>query len=306
MPERNNKIVLIAEKPEKFVEKSPKEEDPIDANNFSILKEISDFETKITELENNNKKFNENKKQTLKIKEEIENSSNKVKENNNSFDLKENNRKESNFNLLGREAEIKEKRKFNIEEDFESNPYIDIVEKKKEYNEKSRYDNSDKKKRNILEEEYEVNDFKVVKEKDYKEELFNKGKENILKQYNNNNSKNDGLAKKQNDKDFKGSNGNKPRSLLDKTPKKSNNNVGYDFDINRQKNVDKELDLSFLPKELIYSEKSYGESKNNLLAAIEILEKAQDNRNQVQRPEKPQESKSFWSFMNNFKCGHNN
>jgi len=88
--------------------------------------------------------------------------------------------------------------------------------------------------------------------------------------------------------------------------KKKHNN-GHDFNIDRQKNVDKELDLGFIPMELIYNEKSYGESKNNLLAAIEILEKAQDNKNQVQKQEKPpQESKSFWSFMNPFKCGHNN
>jgi hypothetical protein len=66
------------------------------------------------------------------------------------------------------------------------------------------------------------------------------------------------------------------------------------------------LDLSFLPKELLYNERSYCESKNNLLAAIEILEKAQDNKNQVQNKEKPQESKSFWSILNPFKCGNNN
>jgi len=100
----------------------------------------------------------------------------------------------------------------------------------------------------------------------------------------------------------------KPKSLLEKHGEKKNrNNNGFDYDINRQKNVDKELDLGFLPKELLYNEQSYGESKNNLLAAIEILEKAQDNKNQVQKQEKPQESKSsFWSFMNPFKCGNNN
>jgi hypothetical protein len=56
----------------------------------------------------------------------------------------------------------------------------------------------------------------------------------------------------------------------------------------------------------MYNERTYGESKSNLLAAIEILEKAQDNKNQVQKQEKPQENKSFWSFMNPFKCGNNN
>jgi len=95
---------------------------------------------------------------------------------------------------------------------------------------------------------------------------------------------------------------NKPKSLLDKGKKHST----FDVHVDRQKNVDKELDLSFLPKELVYNEKSYGESKNNILAAIEILEKAQDNRNQVQKEVKPQDNKSFWSFMNPFKCGQNN
>ena len=53
-------------------------------------------------------------------------------------------------------------------------------------------------------------------------------------------------------------------------------------------------------------EKNYGESKNNLLAAMEILEKAQDNKNQVQKVEQPQEAKSFWSLLNPFRCGNNN
>jgi len=62
--------VLIAEKP------NAKEENA-NENNFSILKEISDFENKITEIENNNKKFNENKKHSLKV----ENDSGPIKNN---------------------------------------------------------------------------------------------------------------------------------------------------------------------------------------------------------------------------------
>jgi len=156
-------------------------------------------------------------------------------------------------------------------------------------------------KKNILEEEYENEVFQV---QDYKEDLFNKGKENILKQQNNKQNHSE-------DKDRKGTDPKaKPKSLLDKhgSEKKIRINHGFDYgDINRQKNVDKELDLGFIPKEYLYNDKTYGESKNNLLAAIEILEKAQDNKNEIAKKEQPQESKSsFWSFMNPFKCGLNN
>ena len=65
------------------------------------------------------------------------------------------------------------------------------------------------------------------------------------------------------------------------------------------------LDLSFLPKDLFNNDKSYYDFKNNnAIAAIEILEKAQYNMTLYQKPEK-NSGKSFWSFLNPFKCGNN-
>jgi len=86
--------------------------------------------------------------------------------------------------------------------------------------------------------------------------------------------------------------------------KKHNNNL--DANIDRSKHVDKELDLGFLPQDLLYNDKStYGESSVNLIAAIEILEKAQDNKNKLIKNEVPEE-KSFWSMINPFHCGSYN
>lgn len=53
-----------------------------------------------------------------------------------------------------------------------------------------------------------------------------------------------------------------------------------------------------MPKDLLYNDKSYEQSSQNLLSAIEILEKAQEDP--VGEKEKP---KSFWDFINPFKCG---
>jgi len=92
--------------------------------------------------------------------------------------------------------------------------------------------------------------------------------------------------------------------LFEKTTRKHNNNL--EANIDRTKEIDKELDLGFLPQELLYTDKTtYGESSVNLLAAIEILEKAQDNKNKLIKNDPPQE-KSFWSFMNPFQCGSYN
>ena len=64
------------------------------------------------------------------------------------------------------------------------------------------------------------------------------------------------------------------------------------------------LDLGFLPKELLYNEKTtYCESTINLIAAIEILEKAQHTKNNSNVKKDLPENKSFWSMINLFKCG---
>lgn len=68
------------------------------------------------------------------------------------------------------------------------------------------------------------------------------------------------------------------------------------------------LDLGFLPKDILYNDKTtYGESTINLLAAIEILEKAQDSKDKIIKNDgNSKEDDSFWSKMNPFKCGTNN
>jgi len=110
------------------------------------------------------------------------------------------------------------------------------------------------------------------KNDDYDDREFNLMNEEIYKM------KDMGKNKKIKDDDFKNMKNDKNK-IVDK--KKYANN--YEFNPDRQKNIDRELDLGFLPKELLYNDKSYNDSKNNLLAAIEILEKAQDNKNQVEK-----------------------
>jgi hypothetical protein len=39
--------------------------------------------------------------------------------------------------------------------------------------------------------------------------------------------------------------------------------------------------MSFLPKELLYTDNNYQESSKNLLSAIELLEKAQENKKAI-------------------------
>jgi len=56
--------------------------------------------------------------------------------------------------------------------------------------------------------------------------------------------------------------------------------------------------MSFLPRDLLYNDKTYEQSANNILSAIEILEKAQEDT--VAEKVKP---KSFWDMINPFKCG---
>ena len=56
--------------------------------------------------------------------------------------------------------------------------------------------------------------------------------------------------------------------------------------------------MSFLPRDLLYNDKTYEQSATNLLSAIEILEKAQEDT--VGEKVKP---KSFWEMINPFKCG---
>ncbi len=63
--------------------------------------------------------------------------------------------------------------------------------------------------------------------------------------------------------------------------------------------------MSFLPKDLLYNDQSFHDSNKNLLSAIELLEKAQENKKEIDKENK--EDKSFWqkvgTFMNPFKCG---
>jgi hypothetical protein len=67
--------------------------------------------------------------------------------------------------------------------------------------------------------------------------------------------------------------------------------------------------MSFLPKDLLYNESNYKNSNENLLAAIEILEKAQSNKekNISQHPQHEKKEEGFWSkLFKPFKCGSNN
>ena len=59
--------------------------------------------------------------------------------------------------------------------------------------------------------------------------------------------------------------------------------------------------MSFLPKDLLYNDKTYEDSSKNLLAAIDILEKAQQNKKVLDDGKK---ELSFWEkLFSSFKCG---
>ena len=99
------------------------------------------------------------------------------------------------------------------------------------------------------------------------------------------------------------------KNLFDKKNRRHNNNL--DSNLDRPKQMDKEylefliyrLDLGFLPKELLYNDKTtYGESTINLIAAIEILENALDSKEKNNKTTSLPENKSFWSDLNPFKC----
>jgi hypothetical protein len=63
------------------------------------------------------------------------------------------------------------------------------------------------------------------------------------------------------------------------------------------------LDLEFLPKDLLYNNnKGYGDSQKNLLDAIDILEKAQNQ--QMNTKQKVEDEPGFFGrLFGHFKCG---
>jgi hypothetical protein len=64
------------------------------------------------------------------------------------------------------------------------------------------------------------------------------------------------------------------------------------------------LDLEFLPKDLLYNNKNYSDSHKNLMDAIDILEKAQNQQFNETPKTEPHAETSFWSkILNPFKCG---
>ena len=67
--------------------------------------------------------------------------------------------------------------------------------------------------------------------------------------------------------------------------------------------------MSFLPKDLLYNDNTYHDSNKNLLYAIEVLEKAQSQKDKNE-PEENKPNGTFWNkvgnFFNPFKCGKEN
>jgi len=66
-------------------------------------------------------------------------------------------------------------------------------------------------------------------------------------------------------------------------PLKANNSLTPNFNIEQMKH-----DKRF-------------ENKKHFIAALDILEKAQENKNKIQKPK--EESSGFFSFLNPFRCG---
>jgi len=71
------------------------------------------------------------------------------------------------------------------------------------------------------------------------------------------------------------------------------------------------LDLDFLPKELLYNDKTYEKSKSDLLHAIDILEGATQNNERksiIVNPNLHKDKKTEGGFFSNlfsaFKCGN--
>jgi hypothetical protein len=75
----------------------------------------------------------------------------------------------------------------------------------------------------------------------------------------------------------------------------------------KTKDLNKELDLDFLPKECLYNqEKDYYDSKYDLIEAIDILEKAEEKEIINQKDDQEREESGwnrFIRFINPFKCG---
>ena len=68
------------------------------------------------------------------------------------------------------------------------------------------------------------------------------------------------------------------------------------------------MDLSFLPKELLYNDSNYQDSNKNLLNALEVLEKAQNQKEKsIAEENNKKEDSSFWgkvgNFFKPFQCG---
>lgn len=97
----------------------------------------------------------------------------------------------------------------------------------------------------------------------------------------------------------------------------NNNNYFHDDDIKEYKaemrrtnikDVNKELDLGFLPKELLYNDLSYEKSKNEILHAIDILEGAahgNESKSIIFNPNlnRKTEKGFFSNLFSAFKCG---
>ena len=277
----SNKIVLVAERPKdekreeeifeqkkKKGEKTPEktQEKKLDQNNFSILNEIFDFEHKITEIEKSNKKFNENKKNSVKMEDPafknvvpsivIPQKTDNKKIINSGY--KKDNEDTNDFNLLYNDkfnGKDMDRELFKNDNDYK---LLSTKSNQKQGNDNEMYrknlmaekNTKDvKKKMNFIENEDEGDLYLegISSNKDDK----SKNKQNPIKNLSNNtninNKKNYEQEKEtnnrseHNEKLNKSNYNNKPKSLLDKDKaKKYNNNNNYDMNLDRQKNVDKE------------------------------------------------------------------
>ncbi len=271
-----NKIVLVAERPEiKDKKEEPivlnKDNQKLDPNNFSILNEMNDFENKIKEIEKNNKKFNEAKKNSIKnvddysdiipevlSKNSIQlnpndfkpNTNKKGKDDYNEFNLLDDERpkeKENKKSIKGIENEIYRKNLINPEKNVKESVKSERekIEKKKQRqfidNEDNDFDRAEDyhqedSRKNINKQGNYMNDSsKLSNDKPYPNNVNGKGSNSLIEK--------EGKSRnEQNDKNTLVKHNTKPKSLLDKGKKNYNHDVNPD----RQKNVDKEYFLFIL------------------------------------------------------------
>ena len=64
--------------------------------------------------------------------------------------------------------------------------------------------------------------------------------------------------------------------------------------------------MGFLPRDVLYNDVTFDDSKKNILSALDILENAQDSKPKKEDEDNRSGFEKFWNSFNPFKCGSEN